>query len=96
MDDLIERSRAISAVNWHGQRCDCIEEIRKIPAVNRWISVHDVLPMEGMDVLVCNFDEWCGIASYHGDYWEDDEGRCVPAYAISHWQELPALPKKEG
>lgn len=52
MADLIERSRAISAVNWHGQRCDCIEEIRNIPAVNQWIPCSERLPEQGQRVIV--------------------------------------------
>lgn len=106
MDDLIERNAVLETFAQMLDTSDydviaryyseadadkAIQAFKDIPAVNRWISCSERLPMEGMDVLACNFDEFCIIAHYNGDCWEDDLGRIDDG--ITHWQELPAPPE---
>lgn len=77
----------------HEQRAEWLIELKM--RREGWIPVSDKLPMEGMDVLICKNDEWCKIASYHGNHWEDDSEKCVPECEITHWQYLPEPPKEE-
>lgn len=61
-----------------------------------WISIVDRLPPLGKNVLFCgkgHTGREALLGSLHKDGWHDSvDGELWPAYAVSHWQELPELP----
>jgi hypothetical protein len=77
--------------------CDHILDMEKMVDVNGWISVHARLPdneQENVLVLISG-DGWHDhdVAYYYSAKWYDKYDDIVEG--VTHWQELPELPKEE-
>jgi hypothetical protein len=74
--------------------CEHILDMEKMVDVNGWISVHDRLPDEEIDVLVCceitingNLIKHQQVIRFIGGNWDTS----LPN-SITYWQVLPKLP----
>lgn len=74
--------------------CEHILDMSKMVDVNGWISVHDRLPDEEIDVLVCceiringNLIKRQQVVRFIGEDWDTS----LPG-SITYWQVLPKLP----
>ena len=65
-----------------------IEAVILASGVEGWISVKEMVPEEGIDVLVWGADDWYGVISMMKNHWLD---RCN----YTHWMPLPEPPKEE-
>lgn len=61
---------------------------------NKWISVADSLPLEGLDVLVCvpSYNKVL-VAYYYKGVWSDTVPKMGHYFIrVTHWRKLPELP----
>ena len=56
----------------------------------RWISVDDILPDKGSEVLLCDKGGVIGVGYYTGTWYS-----CNTPYRITHWMPLPEAPKED-
>lgn len=56
----------------------------------RWISVDDILPDKGSEVLLCDKGGVIGVGYYTGTCYS-----CNTPYRITHWMPLPEAPKED-
>lgn len=63
-----------------------------------WVSVDEILPEEGTDVLILRngLNGWdMFVARFEGDYWLINGAHEVIEEGVTHWAYLPKLPQEE-
>ena len=67
------------------------EKVAQLEAAQpRWISVDDILPDKGSEVLLCDKGGVIGVGYYTGTWYS-----CNTPYRITHWMPLPEAPKED-
>ena len=111
MTDLIERDYLIEkfedtgqpALSEMGKGYDlgikaALRVVKKTPAVNRWISCSEMMPDNGVAVLVYtgenNFKVWLAEYSKYMEVWTL-AGNYIPIKknAVTHWMPMPEPPE---
>ena len=82
------------------RRKECIQDMKSV-LVNKWISVKDRLPEEGVPVLICtSYNKFATVKCYTGDDGHIefvDWMRVEHTYgSVTHWRPLPEPPEENN
>lgn len=94
MADYIDRKTAIAVIDEveaGGISPEAYRTLRLLPSP--WVSVEDVLPPGGKDVLLAIGKADVFMGYYVGGRYYDSEG--CGTYGVTHWMPLPDAPEVE-